>query len=61
VIPDYRDHKNGEYLFRILSERFSGQGHEAFVLRDVGRRHLGYLRHLGFTPAAGGEWRKPII
>jgi hypothetical protein len=61
VIPEYRDHKNGEFVFRILNERFSGE-RGAFVVKTTVKEHADYLRRQGFERTErDGEFRKAII
>jgi hypothetical protein len=60
VIPEYRDHKNGEFLFRILNERFSGS-RAAFVVKTSVASHAAYLLGQGFERTGDGEYRRAII
>lgn len=63
VIPEYRDHKNAEFLYRILNERFAGEGYRSFVVTTSVRGHARYLEHEGFRaePGEPQRYRKAII
>jgi hypothetical protein len=63
VIPQYRDRKNGDFLFRVLNERFGSEGMLRFRAETPSPRHAAYLRSEGFErdPARAGSWVKPII
>jgi hypothetical protein len=61
VIPEYRDDKNGEFLFRILNEQFSGQGYRTFRVKSTIPKHIKYLKRQGFSKTEKEIYEKPII
>jgi len=63
VIPEYRDRRNGDFLFRVLNERFGAEGRVRFRAETPSRRHERYLEAEGFErdPARPTSWVKPII
>ncbi len=62
VVPEYRDHRNAEFLYRILNERFGAEGCTSFVVRTDVPTHARYLRRQGFAAEGeGGRYRKAII
>ncbi len=50
VIPEYRDRKNAEFVFRILNEKLGAEGLQAFVIKSSVPEHQRYLLREGFAP-----------
>ncbi|HCF61299.1 MAG TPA: hypothetical protein DFS52_25300 [Myxococcales bacterium] len=63
VVPEYRDQKNAEFVFRILNEQLSAQGHRHLVVRSSVKAHRDYLLAQGFEaePREQDLFRKVII
>lgn len=63
AIPEYRDRKNAEFIYRILNEQFSREGRRAFVMSSRVKQHQQYLRRVGFDPEdeQGERFRRAII
>ncbi len=63
VVPEYRDGRNAEFLFRILNEQFSNRGARRFTVRTRVPAHVKYLLAHGFErDAAEGElFQRAII
>lgn len=49
VIPDYRDFKIGEYMYREKSEYFTDQGIHTITTSSGNDDHNKYLEKIGFT------------
>lgn len=60
VIVDYRDHKNAEYVFRTLGDKFAAEGKRAFVANSEAPVHQRYLLREGFTDRGGGRFERRI-
>ncbi|HET6231576.1 MAG TPA: hypothetical protein VFE05_16000 [Longimicrobiaceae bacterium] len=50
VIPQYRDFKTGNYLYREQAEFFRARGVRDFVTSPGNPVHAQYLRKIGFSP-----------
>ena len=63
VVPEYRDQKNAEFVFRILNEQLSAAGHRSLVVRSQVKAHRDYLVRQGFEAEAGAQdlFRRVII
>lgn len=63
VIPEYRDHQNADFLYRILNERFGAEGRTALLVTTTVKAHQQYLLQQHFEADAGAldRFRKPII
>ncbi len=48
VIPEYRDFKNGRYIYQRLSKRFIGQGYKKVITPAWSSDYEKYLKKLGF-------------
>ena len=48
VIPEYRDHKNGKYVYHHLKDKFKNDGFERIITQGGTPKHLKYLKKLGF-------------
>lgn len=57
VIPEYRDMKAGDYLYRKNKEFFSEQGITSICCKVKNRKHIKYLKRMGFheTESHGNE------
>ncbi|MEZ5149233.1 MAG: hypothetical protein R2759_19730 [Bacteroidales bacterium] len=54
VIPEYRDYKNGKYVYHRLKDRFVTAGYHKVVAKSSNKKHISYLKKLGFsTPEPG--------
>jgi hypothetical protein len=49
VVPQYRDYKNGHFIYHRLRDRFLKDGFEKVVVKSNSRRHSKYLKKLGFS------------
>ncbi len=48
VIPEYRDYKNGKYVYHRLKNRFIQDGYQKIVAKSSNSKHRQYLKKLGF-------------
>lgn len=60
VIPEYRDFKNGKYVFYHLSNRFKSEGFKKIIARGTSPKHVKYLKKQGFKPNNMGFFEKNI-
>jgi N-acetylglutamate synthase-like GNAT family acetyltransferase len=60
VIPEYRDHKNGKYVFHHLKDSFKDEGFEKIITQGGTPKHLRYLRKLGFKETEQGLYVKEL-
>ena len=49
VVPQYRDYKNGHFIYHRLRDRFLKDGFEKVLVKSNSRRHSKYLKKLGFS------------
>lgn len=57
-IPEYRDYKNGKYLYESLNESFKKQAYKRVVAEAGSENHKKYLKKLGFKKNGEGLWVK---
>jgi GNAT superfamily N-acetyltransferase len=50
VLPNYRDFKVGDFLFRQRADFFQQRGISRLVARASTRKHSSYLQRMGFDP-----------
>ncbi len=48
VVPEYRDYKNGKFLYFSLRDNFIRAGFKYIVAENVSQKHVKYLKKLGF-------------
>jgi len=53
-IPEYRDYKNGKYLYESLKENFKKEGYKKVVAESGSEFHDKYLLKLGFKKNGAG-------
>ena len=56
VIPEYRDYKNGKYVYHRLKDRFVTAGYHKVVAKSSNKKHISYLKKLGFTTPEPGVY-----
>ncbi|MFO7999197.1 MAG: hypothetical protein R6U86_09485 [Bacteroidales bacterium] len=57
VIPEFRDFKNGKFVYHRLRQKFSGAGYHTVVTHGHSPRHQRYLRKLGFVEQTDGTFQ----
>jgi len=60
VIPEYRDFKNGEFVYYNLRERFVEEGFKKVVAEKTSPKHEKYLKKLGFVENSEGLLEKDM-
>lgn len=61
VIPQYRDHKNGKFVYHRLSDFFKKEGFEYLYAEANSTKHGKYLRKLGFKENPEGLFVKNLL
>lgn len=60
VIPEYRDYKNGKYVYHRLKDEFIKQGFKKIIAQGGTQKHMGYLKKLGFKETKEGLFVKEL-
>jgi len=60
VIPEYRDHKNGKFIFHRLKQSFLDKGFEKVIADANSANHIKYLKKIGFTKNKDGTFEKML-
>ncbi len=60
VIPEYRDYKNGKYVYHRLKDRFIKDGFQKVVSKSCSSKHSKYLKKLGFKENGTDEFVKEL-
>lgn len=60
VVPEYRDFKNGKFVYAHLKDRFVGQGFTKIISKACSKKHATYLMKLGFVPNQNGLYEKTL-
>lgn len=60
VIPEYRDFKNGKFVYVHLKKKFHEQGIRKIVASPLSPKHAGYLTKLGFIKNGEGLFEKEL-
>ena len=58
VVPEYRDYKNGKYVYHHLKDFFKKDGFEKTITQGGTRIHIKYLKKLGFKRNKEGLFEK---
>jgi hypothetical protein len=58
VVSEYRDFKNGRYVYLNLRHKFIEAGFKTIVAEKASAQHIKYLKHLGFTENSEGMMEK---
>ena len=57
VTPDYRDMKNGRFVYMWVAQKFIEQQHEHIWADGTNPVHVRYLRRMGFQLQPNGRYR----
>jgi hypothetical protein len=49
VIPEYRDFKNGKFVYHRLKKEFVSAGYTRIICHGINSAHINYLKKMGFT------------
>ncbi len=60
VIPEYRDFKNGKFIFHRLSDAFIAEGYAKIVSEGHTPIHKKYLKKIGFREVSPGHFELPL-
>ena len=60
VIPEYRDFKNGKYVYLRLRKRFIESGFKKIVATANSTKYISYLKKLGFAINLDGFYEKTL-
>ncbi|MEA5112231.1 hypothetical protein SDC9_50988 [bioreactor metagenome] len=58
VLPEYRDFKNGKFIYFRLNNRFVEEGYKKVISEGKSEKYSAYLRKLGFVPGSEGLYEK---
>ncbi len=61
VIPEYRDFKNGKFIYLRLRNRFINDGFTKVIAEGNSVKYSEYLKKLGFTMNEGGRYEKLLV
>jgi len=61
VIPEYRDFKNGKYVYLRLKDKFIEQGFTKVMTEGNSIEYIKYLEKLGFTEDSNGVFSKILV
>jgi len=60
VIPEYRDFKNGKYVYLRLKKRFRSMGFTSVIAEGRSEKYVKYLKKLGFREDINGMYVKDL-
>jgi hypothetical protein len=60
VLPEYRDFKNGRFVYGQLNKKFKNEGFKKVIADAKSKKYSVYLKRLGFEPNAEGLYEKML-
>lgn len=60
VLPEYRDFKNGKYIYLHLRDRFINEGFTKVIAEGRSEKYSEYLSKLGFVKDSEGQFEKSL-
>jgi len=60
VLPEYKDFKNGQYVYIQLREQFIAAGYKTVIAEGNNKNYFSYLKKLGFVEEAAGVFKKEL-
>lgn len=60
VLPEYRDFKNGRFIYGQLNTKFTDAGFRKVIADGKSNKYAGYLRKLEFVENADGLYEKTL-
>jgi len=60
VIPEYRDFKNGRYIYLRLRRKFIDDGFDKVISPGQSEKYAGYLKKIGFTETDNGMFLRVL-
>jgi hypothetical protein len=61
VLPEYRDFKNGKFIYLRLRKRFVDEGFTKVIADGRSEKYAQYLKKLGFEKNAEGKFEKALV
>jgi len=61
VLPEYRDFKNGKFIYLRLRDRFINEGFTKVIAEGRSEKYTKYLKKLGFEKSAEGRFEKVLV
>lgn len=61
VVPEYRDYKNGKFIYHSLNDEFIKSGFLKIVSPGLTAKHASYLTRLGFSKTNDDLYEKTLI
>ena len=60
VVPEYRDYKNGKYIYHRLRQSFLDKGFKNVLVNTHSNSHIKYLKKIGFKENQKGVFEKNL-
>jgi hypothetical protein len=60
VLPEYRDFKNGKFIYLRLRDRFINEGFTKVVAEGRSEKYSNYLKKIGFDKNSDGRFEKSL-
>ena len=60
VLPQYKDFKNGNYVYFQLKQKFIDAGYTSIIAEGNNTNYFNYLKKLGFTEVKPGVYTKEL-
>jgi hypothetical protein len=61
VLPEYRDFKNGKFIYLRLRDRFLNEGFTKVIADGRSEKYSKYLKKLGFEKNSDGRYEKTFV
>jgi hypothetical protein len=61
VIPEYRDFKNGRYVYLRLNKKFVEAGYTKILASGNSKEYINYLKKLGFKENSEGLYEMSLV
>ena len=61
VLPEYRDFKNGKFIYLRLRDRFVDEGFTKVIADGRSEKYSKYLKKLGFEKNSDGRYEKTFV
>ncbi len=60
VLPEYKDFKNGQYVYFQLKQKFIDAGYKTIIAEGNNTKYFNYLKKLGFKESKNGVFTKEL-
>jgi len=60
VVPEYRDYKNGKYVYHRLKDVFIKDGYKKIIAEGSSKTHVKFLKKFGFEKNIDGLFEKEL-